>query len=258
MKVVILAGGFGTRLEEETALKPKPMVEIGGKPILWHIMKIYSQYGFNEFIICLGYKGYLIKEYFYHHLLHNSNVTMDLVTNQIDYFATKSEPWKVHLIETGYKTQTGGRVKRIKKYVENETFMLTYGDGVADVNILQLIKCHQKNKKIITLSAVQPFGRFGTLRLNHENDVINFKEKAKGEASWINGGFYVVEPAIFPYIAKDQTRLEQDVLEKLASKKQVNAYIHKGFWKCMDHPRDKAELEELWNTNKAGWKTWKK
>lgn len=257
MKVVILAGGLGTRLGEESIVRPKPLVEIGDKPMLWHIMKIYSHFGFNEFIICLGYKGHMVKEYFYHHFLYHSNITIDLAENKMECISSRAEPWKAHLIDTGLNTMTGGRIKRLKKFIGNETFMMTYGDGVGDINIPALLKFHQKNKKIVTLTAVQPLGRFGALTFDKKSQITKFQEKPKGDSSWINGGFYVVEPEIFDYIPRDQTNFEHDILEILAQKHQIAAYKHQGFWKCMDHPRDKAELEDLWHSGRAGWKIWK-
>ncbi|SNZ06196.1 glucose-1-phosphate cytidylyltransferase [Persephonella hydrogeniphila] len=255
MKVVILAGGFGTRLSEETDIKPKPMVEIGGKPILWHIMKIYSAYGFNDFIICLGYKGYVIKEYFANYFLHMSDVTIDLKNNQMEIHNVKTEPWKVTLIDTGLNTMTGGRIKRIQPYIENETFMLTYGDGVGNINIRELLEFHKKHGKYATLTAVQPSGRFGALDLN-DNEVKAFKEKPKGDGAWINGGFFVLEPKIFDYIEGDETVWERDPLENLAKDGQLMAYKHTGFWKPMDTLRDKRELETLWQSGNPPWKVW--
>ena len=256
MKVVILAGGFGTRLSEETVIRPKPMVEIGGKPILWHIMKIYSHYGFNEFIICLGYKGYMIKEYFANYFLHTSDVTIDLQTNTILAHKSRTEPWKVTLVDTGLNTQTGGRIKRIKEYVGNETFMATYGDGVADVNIRGLLEFHRSHGKLATLTAVQPPGRFGALALEDDGFVSKFTEKPKGDGAWINGGFFVFEPGIFDYIDGDNDQLERDVLAPIAEDGQLMAYKHYGFWQPMDTLREKRKLEELWASGKAPWKIW--
>jgi glucose-1-phosphate cytidylyltransferase len=256
MKVVILAGGFGTRLSEETHLKPKPMVEIGGKPILWHIMKIYSAYGFNEFIICLGYKGYVIKEFFANYFLYMADVTIDLGTNSIEVHNAKAEPWKVTLVDTGLYTQTGGRIKRIQSYVGNETFMLTYGDGVADVNIKKLVEFHKSHGKYATVTAVQPPGRFGGLIFNGGDQVLAFKEKPKGDGAWINGGFFVLEPKVFDYIKGDDTPWETEPLETLAKEGQLMAYKHTGFWQCMDTLRDKNYLEKLWNSGKAPWRVW--
>ncbi|KAA0257625.1 glucose-1-phosphate cytidylyltransferase [Deferribacter autotrophicus] len=257
MKVVILAGGFGTRLSEETDIKPKPMVEIGGKPILWHIMKIYSHYGFNDFIICLGYKGYVIKEYFANYFLHMSDVTIDLKNNQIDVHNVKAESWKVTLVDTGLSTMTGGRIKRIKDYVGNKPFMLTYGDGVGNINIKELLEFHRRHGKYATLTAVQPSGRFGSLDLE-ESQVKAFKEKPKGDGAWINGGFFVLEPQIFNYIKGDETIWEREPLENLAKEGQLMAYKHVGFWKPMDTLRDKRELESLWQSGNPPWKVWEK
>ena len=256
MKVVILAGGLGTRLSEETDIKPKPMVEVGGKPILWHIMKIYSHHGFNEFIICLGYKGYVIKEYFANYFLHQSDVTIDLNGNKMEVHNCKAEPWRITLIETGLNTQTGGRIKRIKDYVGNETFMLTYGDGVADVDIAKLLEFHKSHGKTATITAVQPTGRYGVLDLNEKNSVIHFQEKPKGDEVWINGGFFVLEPEAFNYIQGDETIWEREPLESILKDGQIVAYKHFGLWKCMDTSRDKGELENLWNSGKAAWKVW--
>ncbi len=256
MKVVILAGGFGTRLSEETDIKPKPMIEIGGKPILWHIMKIYSHYGFKEFVICLGYKGYIIKEYFANYFLHQSDVTINLKENNIEVHDSKAEAWKITLVDTGLNTQTGGRIKRIQKYINNETFMLTYGDGVANINIADLLKFHSKYAKYATVTAVQPLGRFGAISLDVQDNVLRFQEKPKGDGSWINGGFFVLEPQVFDYIEGDETIWEREPLENLAKDSQIIAYKHSGFWRPMDTLRDKRELGELWNTNKADWKVW--
>jgi len=256
MKVVILAGGYGTRLSEETDIRPKPMVQIGEKPILWHIMKIYSHYGFNEFIICLGYKGYMIKEYFANYFLHQTDVTIDLGKNDIKIHSSKSENWKVSLIDTGLETQTGGRIKRIKKYINNETFMLTYGDGVANINIKDLVKFHKKHKKFVTVTAVSPPAKFGALTLGQQKKVISFKEKPEGIGTLINGGFFVLEPEIFDYIQADETIWERTPLENLAKNHQIMAYIYNDFWKCMDNLKDKRVLEELWSTGNAPWKVW--
>jgi len=255
MKVVILAGGFGTRISEESDLKPKPMIEIGGKPILWHIMKIYSYYGFNEFIICCGYKGYVIKDYFHHYYMHEADMTVDLSKNTIQYHSSQSEPWVVTLVDTGLNTMTGGRIKRIQSYIGNETFMLTYGDGVSDVNINDLVGFHKKNGKYATLTAVQPSGKFGVLEIDQKNDVHAFQEKPKGDGAWINGGFFVLEPQIFNYIKQDdETVWEREPLENLAKDNQLSAFKHEGFWHPMDTLRDKNELESLWNANNAPWK----
>lgn len=256
MKVVLLAGGLGTRLSEETAIKPKPMVEIGDMPILWHIMKIYSSHGFNEFVICLGYKGYIIKEYFANYFLHKSNVTIDLVGNSLSFHDSRAEPWKITLVDTGLETMTGGRIKRIKDYVNNETFMLTYGDGVGDIDINALLALHQQHGKYCTVTSVQPSGRFGAINLGGGDQVVSFTEKPKGDGSWINGGFFVCEPAVFDYIEGDTTFWEKEPMENLAKDGQMMAYRHTGFWKPMDTLRDKQELEKAWQSGKAPWKTW--
>jgi glucose-1-phosphate cytidylyltransferase len=255
MKVVILAGGLGTRLSEETVIKPKPMVEIGGNPIIWHIMKIYSYYGFNDFIICLGYKGYMIKEYFANYFLHMSDVTIDIKNNKTEIHQNFSEPWKISLIDTGEDTMTGGRVKRVQSYIGNETFMLTYGDGVSDVNILKLIKFHKQQGQTGTLTAFRPVGRFGSLELQDTN-VTKFLEKPKGEGGYISGGFFVFEPELFDYLKDDTTILEIAPLELLATEGQLNAYKHEGFWYSMDTLRDKNYLENVWATGQAPWKVW--
>jgi len=256
MKVVILAGGFGTRLSEETTKIPKPMVEIGGKPILWHIMKIYSHFGFNDFIICLGYKGYIIKEYFFNYFMHSCDISIDLFTGKTEFFNNRSENWKVTLVDTGLNTMTGGRIKRIQKFLNNETFMLTYGDGVGDVNIKELYEFHKSHGKLATVTAVQPSGRFGTLNIDDSNRVLSFKEKPKGDGNWINGGFFVLEPEVIKYIEDDNTTWEKEPIEKLASEGNLLAYKHFGFWKPMDTLRDKNELESLWNSGNAPWKIW--
>ncbi|MGI5084535.1 glucose-1-phosphate cytidylyltransferase [Treponema putidum] len=258
MKTVILAGGLGTRLSEETDLRPKPMVEIGGKPILWHIMKIYSHYGYNDFIICCGYKSYFIKDYFYHYYMHSSDITVDLTSNKITYHNSASEPWKITLVDTGLDTMTGGRIKRVQKYIGNEPFMLTYGDGVGNINIPELIDFHKQNKKTVTLTAVLPDGKFGALSLNNSDDITEFREKPAGDGSWINGGFFVCEPQVFDYITNgDSTVFEREPLEKLAADKQLKAYKHTGFWKPMDTLKQKMELNSLWNSNNPPWKVWK-
>lgn len=256
MKVVILAGGFGTRLSEETTIKPKPMVEIGGKPILWHIMKIYSLFGFTEFIICLGYKGYFIKEYFANYFLHEADVTFDLSNNQMEVHNKNAEPWKVTLVDTGLNTMTGGRLLRVKDYVGGKTFMMTYGDGVANINLNELIKFHKEKKQIATLTAVQPSGRFGALQIDEKNNITQFQEKPQGDGAWINGGFFVLEPDIFDYLENDATVFERKPLESLAEKGELNAYYHKGFWMPMDKLSDKIKLEEMWNKGEALWKIW--
>lgn len=256
MKVVILAGGLGTRLSEETDLKPKPMVEIGGKPMLWHIMKIYSHYGFNDFIICLGYKGYIVKEYFANYFLHQSDVTIDIRKNKVQVHHCKAEPWKITLVDTGLNTMTGGRIKRIEKYI-NGTFMLTYGDGLSDINIKELLSFHKKTGGAVTVTAVQPGGRFGAIDIADRGKVNSFMEKPKGDGSWINGGFFVLEPEIFNYIKDDASIWEREPMEKLTRDGKVHAYKYDKFWKCMDTLRDKNELENLWSGGKAPWKMWK-
>ncbi len=259
MKTLILAGGLGTRLSEETDLKPKPMVEIGGRPILWHIMKIYSHYGFNDFIICCGYKGYMIKEYFVNYFLHQADVTIDIKQNKIDIHQSNVEPWKITLIDTGLNTMTGGRIKRIQKYIGNEPFMLTYGDGLGNVNIKELVEFHNTQKKLATVTVVQPSGRFGSIHFNNENsvEIFAFQEKPKGDNTWINGGFFVLQPEIFEYIKNgDSTIWEREPLETLAKDRQLCAFRHYGFWKPMDTIRDKEELENLWKTDKCDWKLW--
>ena len=256
MKVVILAGGMGTRISEETSVIPKPMIEVGGKPILWHIMKIYSHFGFNDFIVCLGYKGYIIKEYFSHYFLHTSDVTIDMQKNKVSVHSSSSEPWKVTLVDTGLETITGGRIKRIKKYIGKEPFLMTYGDGVGRIDIRELVHFHRKHKKMATVTAVQPLGRFGSLDIEKSSKVNSFLEKPKGDNNWINAGYFVLEPDIFDYIEGDSTHWEKEPLETLAKKDQLVAYKHTGFWKPMDTLRDKLELERLWNINKAPWKVW--
>ncbi len=256
MKVVILAGGRGTRLTEETTNIPKPMVEIGGKPIIWHIMKIYSHYGFNEFVICLGYKGYLIKEYFANYFLHSSDITLDLGKNKVEVLGSKVESWKVTLIDTGLNTETGGRIRRIKKYVNDSPFLLSYGDGVSDVNIPESIKFHKEQGKLATTTAIQTPGRFGALELADSNEVLAFLEKPRGDKFWISGGYFILEPGIFDYLKDDSTVWEKGPLEALAENGQLNAYKHKGFWKCLDTLRDKIELEQMWVNNSAKWKIW--
>ncbi len=252
MKLVLLAGGFGTRISEETELKPKPMIEIGGKPILWHIMKIYSAHGINEFIICLGYKGYSIKEYFANYFLHMSDVTFDMENNQMHVHQKKAEPWKVTLIDTGENTMTGGRLKRVRDYVGDEDFCFTYGDGVSDVNITQAIALHKAQGKLATLTAVKPAGRFGALELK-AHEVISFKEKP---TEWINGGFFVLSPKVFDYIEGDQTTWEQEPMNRISEENQMTAYLHEGFWQPMDTLREKKLLEALWQEGRAPWKIW--
>lgn len=256
MKVVILAGGFGSRLSEETDLKPKPMVEIGGYPILWHIMKIYSGYGFNDFIILLGYKGYLIKEYFYNYYLHQSDMTIDLSNNKLDIRNSNTEPWQVTLLDTGEATMTGGRVKRASSYINNEPFLLNYGDGLSDVDVNETIKFHKAKKGLITLTAIQPPGRYGSLNVSEESLITEFMEKPKGDGSWMNGGFFVCQPSVLDYISDDSTVFEQEPLSNLAKEGKLFAYQHDGFWACMDTLRDKRMLCDFWDSGKAPWKTW--
>lgn len=256
MKVVLLAGGFGTRISEESHLKPKPMIEIGEKPILWHIMKTYAHYGYDEFIICAGYKQHIIKEWFSNYFLHNSDITFDFTQeNKMIIHNNVAEPWKVTVVDTGLNTMTGGRIKRIKDFVGNEPFMLTYGDGVSDVNIDELVKFHKEKGGLATLTAVQPDGRFGVIDI--ENDkVLSFREKSKDDMGWINGGFMVLEPAVFDYIEGDDTIFERYPLEQIASEGKLNCYKHYGFWQCMDTLRDKEKLEKMWADNIAPWKVW--
>ena len=258
MKVVIFAGGYGTRLMEETEARPKPMVEIGGKPILWHIMKIYSAYGFNDFIICLGYKGYMIKEYFINYFMHNSDVTVNLATNELKIHESKSEKFSVTLIDTGLNTKTAGRLQRVKHLVDDSTFMLTYGDGVADINIESLVAFHKQNKKIATITSIQPSGRFGSLDIGLGGEVTRFVEKPKGDGFWINGGFFVLEPGVFDFIPtnSDEVMWEDAPLHDLALAGELTAFKFTGFWKCMDHLRDKVELENIWNSGKPPWNVW--
>jgi len=256
MKVVILAGGLGTRISEESHLKPKPMIEIGEKPILWHIMKIYSHYGFNDFIICLGYKGYCIKEYFAHYMLHEAEVTFDFRTGDSNIIHShKAEPWRVTLVDTGNETMTGGRVKRIGKYLDGETFMLTYGDGLSNVDIRKLVDFHKSHGKKATVTAIQPLGRFGALEMDG-TQVNAFQEKPRGDNLWINGGFFVMEPEVLDYIDGDSTHLEQEPLKSLAAEGGLEAFMHTGFWQPMDTLRDKTGLDALWQTGKAPWKVW--
>lgn len=257
MKVVIFAGGLGTRISEETEIRPKPMVEIGGRPIIWHIMKMYSSFGFNDFVVCLGYKGYVIKEYFMHYYMHNSDVTIELKNNNVDVHNSAAEAFRVTLVDTGLNTKTAGRLKRIQKYIGNEDFMLTYGDGVANVDLNELLKFHQSHNKIATVTAVQPEGRFGSMEINDDGIVDHFKEKPKGDDKWINGGFFILKPEVFKYLEGDMDEVmwEEAPMQKLAMDHQLAAYQHQGFWKCMDAMRDKIELEALWQTNPK-WKTW--
>lgn len=256
MKVVILAGGMGTRISEETVLPPKPMVEIGGKPILWHIMKIYSHYGYNDFVVCLGFKGYMIKEYFSNYFLHMSDVTFDMKHNSMEVHERYAEPWKVTLVDTGTDTMTGGRLKRVAPYIGDKTFMITYGDGVANVNIAELVAYHRKHGKAATVTATQPSGRFGALSLDDADRVQSFQEKPAGDGSWINGGFFVLEPGMLDLIAGDSTIFEREPLERLARDGQLMAHKHDGFWHAMDTLRDKNDLESLWQAGTAPWKVW--
>ncbi len=254
MKCVILAGGLGTRLSEETSVKPKPMVEIGGRPILWHILKIYSSHGINDFVICAGYKGYMIKEYFANYFLHMSDVTFDMSNNSMEVHQKNAEPWKVTIVDTGDDTMTGGRIKRIQPYVDG-TFCCTYGDGVGDINIREAIDFHKKSGLKATLTGVQPPGRFGAIQLANDK-VLSFQEKPDGDGSWINGGFFILEPSVFDEIEGDHTFWERKPLESLANQKQLGIYKHNGFWQPMDTLRDKIQLENLWDSGNAPWKSW--
>ena len=258
MKVVIFAGGLGTRIAEETDTRPKPMVEIGGKPILWHIMKVYSHYGFNEFVICLGYKGFLIKEYFMQYFLHNSDLTIELGSNKLDVHYTNTDPFKVTLVDTGFSTKTAGRLKRVQQYTGNEDFMLTYGDGVSDIDIPALLDYHRRHGKVATVTAIQPEARFGGMELEDNGLVRLFKEKPKGDGKWINGGFFVLRPEVFRYLDGDMDDImwEDRPMEQLSRDGELMAYKYNGFWKCMDAMRDKLELEMLWQKNQAKWKLW--
>ncbi len=257
MKAVILAGGYGTRISEESNIKPKPMVEIGDKPIIWHIMKIYSSYGINEFIICCGYKGYILKEYFANYFLHSSDMTFDLKNNEMSIHTNNSEPWKVTLVDTGEGTMTGGRLKRVKDYVAGDTFCLTYGDGVSDVNIKKLIEFHKYQNTYATLTAAQPPGRFGAFTMAQEaTKIINFHEKPEGDGAWVNSGFFVLEPEVIDFIENDKSVWESEPLQNLAKSGNLSAYKHDGFWQPMDTLRDKNILEKLWNSGEAPWKVW--
>ncbi len=257
MKALLLAGGFGTRLSEETDLRPKPMVEIGGKPILWHIMKIYSTYGINDFVILLGYKGYYIKEYFANYFLHQSDITIDLKENKMEVLNNSSEPWRVTLLDTGLHTMTGGRIKKAQHVVGDEPFLLTYGDGVADIDIDALLKAHKEHGKAMTMTSAQPDGRFGALNISDDNQVLEFQEKPKGDGSWINAGYFVCEPEVFDYIADgDDVVFEQEPLKNLAKDGKIFTYKHRGFWMPMDTLRDKNKLNEMWDDNEAKWKMW--
>lgn len=255
MKVVILAGGLGTRISEESHLRPKPMIEIGGKPILWHIMKIYSSHGLRDFVICLGYKGYLIKEYFANYFLHMSDVTFDLSTNSMEIHQNTSEPWRVTLVDTGDETMTGGRLKRVQKYLGNDNFCLTYGDGVSNLDLSALIRFHDAQGTLATLTAVQPPGRFGALNLD-QHKIVGFQEKPQGDGGWVNGGFFVLSTAVLDLITGDSSVWEREPMEHLAARGQLSAFFHRGFWQPMDTLRDKIMLEELWATGAAPWKSW--
>lgn len=257
MKAVILAGGLGTRLSEETTLRPKPMVEIGGRPILWHILKIYSAHGVNDFVICAGYKGYIIKEYFANYFLHMSDVTFDMASNQMEVHRKNAEPWRVTIVDTGESTMTGGRLKRVEDYLDDEPFCFTYGDGVGDIDITSLVDFHRQHGKVATLTAVQPPGRYGALALGPESEVEHFQEKPEGDGAWINGGFFVLDPSAISYInGGDPTIWEREPLEALAAEGQLRAWKHRGFWRPMDTLRDKQQLEEMWDRGTAPWKTW--
>ena len=258
MKVVILAGGFGTRLSEATNLIPKPMVEIGGKPILWHIMKTYAEHGITEFVVCCGYKGYIIKEWFANYFLHTSDVTFDLANNQMEVHNSQSESWKVTLVDTGLNTMTGGRIKKVQKYIGNEPFLLTYGDGVTDLNISETIKFHKKAGKLLTVTAYKPQGKFGSLEINESGIVTSFTEKPAGDGNWINAGYFICQPEVFDYIGdEDSVIFEKIPLENIAKDGEMASYKHQGFWKPMDILRDNIELNEMWDNNKAPWKSWK-
>lgn len=254
---MILAGGLGTRISEESHLKPKPMIEIGNQPILWHIMKEYTAYGFNEFVICAGYKQQVIKEYFANYYLHRSDITFDFTAdNAMVVHNNVAEPWKVSVVDTGLNTMTGGRIRRIREYIGNETFMLTYGDGVCDINITELFDFHKKHKKLATMTAIQPGGRFGTMDIGQDNTIARFSEKRKEDGGWINGGYMVLEPQVIDYIESDDTTFEREPLERLAAESQLVAYRHSGFWQCMDTLRDKTLLESLLEQGRAPWKVW--
>jgi glucose-1-phosphate cytidylyltransferase len=255
MKAVILAGGLGTRLSEETVVRPKPMVDIGGRPILWHILKLYSHYGIDDFVICLGYKGYTIKEYFANYFLHMSDVTINLRSNELKVHQNSSEPWTVTLVDTGDDTGTGGRLRRVREHVDGETFCFTYGDGLSDVDLRALLAFHAEQKTIATLTAVQPPGRFGAIEIGADR-IHAFAEKPAGDGAWVNGGFFILEPAVFDYLSSDDTMWEREPLEQLARDGQLSAYRHRGFWQAMDTMRDKIHLEELWQSGSAPWKVW--
>ena len=256
MKAVILAGGLGTRISEESTTRPKPMIEIGGKPILWHIMKVYSHYGINDFVICCGYRGYVIKEYFANYFLHMSDVTFDMQQNRMEVHQKYAEPWRVTLVDTGEETMTGGRLKRVSAYVDNDDFCFTYGDGVSDVDVGALVDFHRQSGGLATMTAVQPPGRFGAINLDGQR-ITSFTEKPLGDGGWINGGFFVCSPSVFPYIEGDHNSWEDAPLRQLASDGKLNAYLHQGFWQAMDTLRDKNLLERLWSSGSAPWKVWK-
>lgn len=258
MKVIILAGGLGSRISEESHLKPKPMIEIGGMPIMWHIMKLYSVYGYNDFVICAGYKQYVIKEYFSYYFLHKSDITYDFTTGKQDMIVhnNTAEPWKVTVVDTGLHTMTGGRVKRVRKYLDNEPFMVTYGDGVANINIQELVEFHKANGKMMTLTGVQPEGRFGVMDFADDNRIQAFREKSKEDSGWVNGGFIVCNPTVLDYIEGDSVMLEREPMESIAQIGELTCYKHHGFWQCMDTLRDKEKLEKLWESGKAPWKIW--
>jgi len=255
MKCIILAGGFGTRISEESHLKPKPMIEVGGRPIIWHIMKIFSTQGVTEFVVCLGYKGYIIKEYFANYFLHMSDVTFDMTNNRMVVHQKHAEPWQVTLVDTGDNTMTGGRLRRVREYVDNQSFCFTYGDGLADINLAELIAFHRHERRIATVTAVQPPGRYGALLLDGGR-VSGFQEKPVGDGGWINGGFFILEPQVFDYIDNDNTTWEQQPLQKLSAENQLSAYPHRGFWQAMDTVRDRSYLESLWESRRAPWCTW--
>ncbi len=256
MKCVILAGGLGTRISEESHLRPKPMIEIGGKPILWHIMKLYSHYGINEFIVCLGYKGYVVKEYFANYFLHMSDVTFDIANNRMEVHKRHAEPWRVTLVDTGADTLTGGRLLRVRDFVADETFCFTYGDGLSDVPIDAAIAFHHENGKLSTLTAIQPPGRYGAIQLKPDGRVMRFQEKPAGDGAWVNGGFFVLDPCVFDYLAGDDTSWEGESLQRLAHDGQLAAFTHRGFWQAMDTLRDKNQLENLWQSGTPPWKVW--
>ena len=258
MKVVILAGGLGTRISEESHLRPKPMIEIGGQPILWHIMKTYSHFGYNDFVICGGYKQHIIKEFFSNYFLHMSDITFDMSTNEMQVHNNRSEPWRVTVVDTGLNTMTGGRIKRIRSFLGNEPFMLTYGDAVADVDITKLVEFHKEHGKMVTITAIQPGGRFGTLDISSDYTIKEFKEKSREDGGWINAGFMVLQPEIFEYIEGDSTTFEREPLEQVAVSGNLKAFYHRGFWQCMDTLREKDKLEELIESGEAPWKVWNK